>query len=128
MLFRQLDFLYMPSGDVAADVAYFRDVLHGTVLFAIEAMGTRVAGIRLTEAPPVLLLAGHLQGEHPVLVYRVPELAAALAELESRGWPREASFEIPHGPCCSFRTPGGHRLALYELTRPDRHFEGRLDF
>jgi hypothetical protein len=128
--FEQLDFLYVPSGDVAADVAYFRDVLGGAVLFAIEAMGTRVAGVRLTEAPPLVLLAGHLHGERPVLVYRVPDLRETLAELESRGWRREASFEIPHGPCCSFRTPGGHRIALYELTRPEvpRRFEGRLDF
>jgi hypothetical protein len=129
-LFRQLDFLYIPSADVAADLAYFRDVLGGSVLFAVEAMGTRVAGIRLTEAPPALLLAGHLGGERPVLVYRVDELRAALAALETRGWRREHSFEIPHGPCCSFRTPGGHRIALYQLTRPEaaRHFEGRLDF
>lgn len=38
--------------------------------------------------------------------------------------------EIPHGPCCSFHTPGGHRIALYQRTRPgaDRHFDGRRDF
>jgi hypothetical protein len=39
-------------------------------------------------------------------------------------------LEIPQGPVCSFRTPGGHRVALYQLTRPEvgRHFEGRRDF
>ena len=52
------------------------------------------------------------------------------AALESRGWKREHTFEIPQGPVCSFRTPGGHRIALYELTRPDAvaHFAGRRDF
>ena len=57
-------------------------------------------------------------------------LDGALASLEAAGWEREATFGIPHGPCCSFRAPGGHRIALYELTRPEAaaHFEGRRDF
>ncbi|MBA3737011.1 MAG: hypothetical protein H0W97_00415 [Actinobacteria bacterium] len=57
-------------------------------------------------------------------------VAAALAELEGRGWQREHTFEIPHGPICSFEGPGGHRVALYQLTRPEvaEHFEGRRDF
>jgi hypothetical protein len=34
------------------------------------------------------------------------------------------------GPCCSFITPSGHRIAIYELTRPGvaTHFDGRFDF
>jgi hypothetical protein len=128
--FHQLDFLYIPSRDVASDLAYFRDVLGGRVVFAIEAMGTRVAAIEVTAGPPLLLLTDHLEGERPILVYRVPDLPSALADLDSRGWKREHTFEIPHGPCCSFRTPGGHRLALYQLTRPEAaaHFAGRRDF
>jgi hypothetical protein len=128
--FEQLDFLYVPSRDVAGDLAYFRDVLGGHVVFAVESMGTRVAAIRLTEEPPLVLLTDHLQGDRPILVYRVAELDAALAELEGRGWRRERSFEIPHGPICSFTAPGGHRVALYQLTRPEvgAHFEGRRDF
>src|SRR3989475_12503168 len=116
--FEQLDFLYTPSRDVAADLAYFADVLGGRVAFAVEAMGARVAGIELGRGPPLVLLADHIRGDRPILVYRVADLRAALAGLESRGWTREATFEIPHGPCCSFRTPGGHRVALYERTRP----------
>jgi hypothetical protein len=128
--FDQLDFLYTSSRDVAADLAYFTEVLGGRTVFAIDEMGTRVAAIELTEGPPLLLLADHVEGERPVLVYRVADLAAALGAMERRGWERERAFEIPHGPCCSFRTPGGHRIALYQLTRPDvaAHFEGRRDF
>jgi hypothetical protein len=50
--------------------------------------------------------------------------------MEARGWQREGTFEIPHGPVSSFTTPGGHRLAVYELTRPEaeEHFAGRRDF
>jgi hypothetical protein len=125
-----LDFLYMPSRDVAKDVAYFVDVLGGRVIFAVESMGTRVAAVSLSAGTPLLLFAGHLDGDVPVLVYRVGDLRAELDAMEARGWKRESTFEIPHGPCSSFRTPGGHRIALYQPTRPDAtaHFEGRRDF
>lgn len=128
--FEQLDFLYTPSRDVAADLAYFVDVLGGRAVFAIEGMGTRVAAVELTEGPPLILLADHVEGDRAILVYRVPDLTAALAELETRGWQREHTFEIPHGPICSFCSPGGHRIALYQLTRPEvaEHFAGRRDF
>ncbi len=128
--FQQLDFLYVPSRDMAAELAYLTEVMGGRVVFAVEAMGTRVAAIQLTEDPPLLLLADHLEGERPILVYRVAALSVAMAELEARGWEGQHAFEIPHGPCCSFRTPGGHRIALYQLTRPEvaSHFDGRRDF
>ena len=128
--FEQLDFLYTPSHDVAADLAYFRDVLGGRAVFAIDGMGARVAAVELTEGPPLVLLTDHLEGERTILVYRVAELGAALDRLEAEGWAREGTFEIPHGPIVSFRTPGGHRVAVYELTRPEvaSSFEGRFDF
>lgn len=128
--FERLDFVYMPSADVAKDVRYFTDVLGGRLMFAVEGMGTRVAMIELTTEPPRILLAGHLKGKTPVLVYRVPRLADALASLEMRGWRRDETFEIPHGPVCSFEAPGGQRLAVYELKRPeaDQFFAGRRDF
>src|SRR5437867_8297495 len=117
--FAQLDFLYCPSDDVAAEAKYFTEVLGGELVFAIESSGTRVAAVRLTAGPPLFLLADHVEAERPILIYRVEDLAAVLAELEARGLGRHATFEIPHGPCCSFRTPGGHRVALYQLTRPE---------
>lgn len=128
--FQNLDFLYMPSRDVAEDLAFFSEVLGGHVVFAIDSMGTRVAAVRLTEDPPLVLLTDHLEGDRPILVYRVPDLGTALTELEGRGWRREHTFEIPHGPICSFEGAGGHRVALYQLTRPEvaEHFEGRRDF
>ena len=129
-LLQQLDFIYIPSVDVAGDLAYLTEVLGGRAAFAVEAMGTRVAAVDITGGPPRVLLAGHLEGERPILVYRVADLGTALTELESRGWERGHILEIPHGPCCSFQTPGGHRIALYQLTRPEvaGHFDGRRDF
>ena len=128
--FEQLDFIYMPSRDVAADVGFFADVLGARLTFAVEGMGTRVAMIELADQPPRLLLAGHLEGDRPVLVYRVADLPDAIKQLEARGWRRGQMLEIPHGPICSFTTPGGHRLAIYQLTRPEvgEHFAGRRDF
>jgi catechol 2,3-dioxygenase-like lactoylglutathione lyase family enzyme len=35
-LFERLDFTCMPSCDVARDLAFYRDVLGGEVVFAIE--------------------------------------------------------------------------------------------
>jgi hypothetical protein len=65
-----------------------------------------------------------------VLVYRVTDLRGELARMEQNRWEREATFEIPDGPCCSFRAPGGQRIALYQPTRPaaSASFHGRRDF
>jgi len=128
--FESLDFVYHPSRDVKRDLAYFMDVLGGRLRFAVEGMGARVAAIELAPPPPLLLLADHVKGSTPILVYRVPSLARALAKLTKQGWNPEETFEIPHGPICSFKAPGGQRIALYELTRPGAAatFEGRRDF
>ena len=128
--FGQLDFLYTPSADVVADTRYFSEVLGAEVVFAIEAMGTKVAMVRLSGEGPAILLTDHLDGDRPILVYRVESLADAVAALEGRGWPRGRLLELPPGPACSFETPGGHRLAVYELSRPVvlESFAGRRDF
>jgi catechol 2,3-dioxygenase-like lactoylglutathione lyase family enzyme len=130
-IFEGLDYVYMPSRDVAADLAYFTDVLGGRLVFAIEGMGTRVAMVELTDDPPRILLADHLEGDRPILVYRVADLRAAAADLEGHGWIPGHSLEIPQGPVSSFIAPGGQRLAIYELSRPgvvESSFAGRRDF
>ena len=128
-LVEALDFLYTPSSDVAADTAELTAALGGRVIFAIEDGGVRVAMIEFAGAPR-LLLTDHLAGERPILVYRVTDLGRATADLARRGWTPERSREIPQGPCSSFRSAGGHRIALYESSRPQvlHHFEGRRDF
>jgi hypothetical protein len=128
--FESLDFLYMPASDVAAEVEHFTSVLGARFVFAIEAFGARVAMVRLADAPPAVLFADHLDGERPVLVYRVASLDEATATLVERGWEERPHFGIPHGPCVEFATPAGHRLAIYEPTRPEmtERFTGRRDF
>jgi hypothetical protein len=120
----------MPSRDVAAELRHFSEDLGARVVFAIEAMGTRVAMLELSPDPPRLLLADHVEGERPILVYRVADIEAARAEIEGRGWETGPTFEIPFGPCCEFRLDGGHRIAIYEVRRPemDQRLAGRRDF
>ena len=129
-MFDQLDYVYMPSRDVASDLAFFTEVLGGRCVFAIDSMDTRVAMVALTDGPPRILLAGHLEGDVPVLVYRVADLEAATGDLRAHGWADAHALEIPQGPVRSFTGPGGHRLAIYQLTRPgvEASFEGRRDF
>jgi hypothetical protein len=129
MTLGRLDFLYSQSDDVAADLRYFVDVLGGEQAFAIAEGGVRAAMVSFGE-PPAILLTDHLDGDRPVHVYAVDELAAAVADLEGRGWEQERAIELPPGPAVTFRTPGGLRLALYEPTRPFviESFRGRRDF
>ena len=129
-MFGRLDYLYTPSKDVAADAKYFTEVLGGRLIFAVEGMGARVAKIELGEGAPHILLTDHLEDDRPIFIYRVDDLDAATAGLKKRGWKKGHNLEIPMGPCCSFVTPGGQRIALYELARPQvaAHFDGRKDF
>ena len=128
-----LDFLYTPSADPKADRDYFVDVLGAREVFAIEAGDDRVAAVELS-GRPLILFADHLVREgpnpRPFLIFRVDDFAGALDAMEARGLPRAERFEIPHGPCCTFETPGGHRVGIYQLTRPEvvDHFASRHDF
>ena len=97
-VFESLDFVYTPSADVAGDRGRFVELLGGRQVFAVEAMGTRVAAIELNEGGPLILLTDHLQGDRPILVYRVGDLEATLAAMEARGWAREQPFGIPTAP------------------------------
>jgi len=128
-LYRSLDFLYTPSADPVADRDFFVDVLGGREVFAVQAGDERVAAVQLADTP-LVLFAGHLEGERPFLIFRVDDFTSAMDALEARGLAPFERFEIPHGPCCTFETPGGHRVGVYQLTRPEvvEHFAGRHDF
>jgi hypothetical protein len=129
-VFDELDFIYCPSSDVAAELAYYVEGLGARVVYAIEAFETRVAMLRLTDTGPRLLLAEHLHGERPVLIYRVPDLDAAEADLARRGVRFGPRFGFPDGDAAELDIPGPQRIAVYERTRPERaaQLEGRKDF
>ena len=129
MTLGSLDFLYTPSSDVAADLRYLVDVLGAEEVFAIEDGGVKVAMARIGDAPAIVL-TDHLEGDRPIHLFAVNDLAAARAELEARGWASERSVELPPGPAVTFRTPGGLRMAIYQPVRPFvvESFRGRHDF
>lgn len=87
-----------------------------------------MASLTVSKQGPEILLSGHLKGDLPILVYRVGNYVDSVERLKAEG-KDVRELEIPHGPCASFRAPGGQRMAIYELTRPDaaNHFQGRID-
>src|SRR4051812_30960359 len=129
-MFGPLDFIYMPSRDTAADAEHFTEALGGELVFAIERFGARVAMLRFGDGSPAILLADHLHGEAPVLVFRVEDLDAAVKEIEERGGTPGTRTGIPYGPIQLLELPGPQRVALYERTRPemDERLAGRRDF
>jgi hypothetical protein len=129
-VFDELEFIYCPSSDVSIERTHYVERLGAHVVFAIEAFDTRVAMLRLTATGPKLLLAQHLHGEQPVLIYRVPDLDAAEAELSARGVGLSPRFGFPDGDAVELAVPGPQRIAIYERTRPERaaQLEGRIDF
>lgn len=127
-MFRSLDFVYVPTTDVDAAADHYT-ALGAGLEWKIRAMGTTVAALRVSDVGPLVLLAGHLEGDVPILVYRVDDYRAAVKALQASGVLDLVELEIPHGPCAAFRAVGGQRLAVYELTRPGAadHFTGRID-
>jgi hypothetical protein len=128
-MFESLDFVYVPTEDVDVSAARYVEALGAELVWKVRGMGTVVACLRVSAAGPAILLTSHLEGEVPILIYRVAEYAAALERLRAAGVTEIRELEIPHGPCASFRAPGGQRFGLYELVRPHvaEHFAGRID-
>ena len=111
-------------------MAFYVDVLGAELVWRIRDGETVVANVRVNATGPALLLANHLEGDVPILIFRVDNLKKLTAALRRRDWkPDGEPFEIPHGPCAELRDPSGQRFALYQLVRPeaDAHFAGRFD-
>jgi predicted enzyme related to lactoylglutathione lyase len=129
-MFSQLDFVYQPSRDVAADLEHYTRSLGAEFVFAVERFGTRVAMVRLTPTSPGLLLAEHLHGDQAILIFRVPDLEAAVYQIEERGGQIGSRFEMPYGVGVQLHSPGPQRLAIYEATHAERgaSLSDRRDF
>jgi hypothetical protein len=124
-----LDFVYCPSRDAAADLRHWTERLGAEPVFAIERFGTRVACVETGDGPAVLF-AEHLEGDRPVLLYRVDDLDSAVAELRRRGVEVGEQFEFPYGDGVEVVNPGPQRTVVYARTRPERgaSLRGRRDF
>lgn len=128
-MFLSLDFVYVPTADVDDSTRRYQEVLGADLVWKVRGMDTVVACLKISEGGPEILLSGHLEGETPILVYRVADYASTVESLRAGGLGGIVELEIPHGPCASFRAPGGQRYAVYELVRPgvEAHFAGRVD-
>ena len=124
-----LDFVYCPSNDAAADLAHWVEKLGATAVFAVERFDTRVACVEPGSGPAVLF-AEHLEGDRPVLIYRVVDLAATVTTYRSGGVEVSETFEFPFGHGAEVTGPGPQRVAIYERDHPDRgdSLRGRRDF
>jgi catechol 2,3-dioxygenase-like lactoylglutathione lyase family enzyme len=127
-VFQSLDYVYVPTEDVDASAQRYVEALGAELVWKMRGMGTVVACLRVAAEGPQILLSGHLEGENPILIYRIPDYGEAVAALRAGGI-EVHEIELPPGPCATFRAPGGQRLAVYERTRPgvDEHFAGRIE-
>ena len=127
--FLSLDFIYVPTSDVDSTARHYVEALGADLRWKVRGMGTVVACVTLAAEGPAVLLSGHLDGDVPILVYRVADYRATVAGLRARGLRALHEIEIPHGPLASFEAAGGQRFAVYQLTRPEAAgtFDGIID-
>jgi hypothetical protein len=127
-VFGSLDYIYVPAADVDGEVLRYVQTLGAELVWKVRGMGTTVACLRIDESGPAILLSGHLQGQGAILVYRVQDYAATVAQLRARNLAVH-ELEIPHGPCATFTMEAGQRYGVYQLVRPDavHLFNGRID-
>ena len=80
-MFRSLDFVYVPTADVDAAARRYVEGLGAKMVWKVRGMDTVVACLRVSDEGPSILLSGHLEGENPILIYRVDDYQAAVAAL-----------------------------------------------
>ena len=113
-----LAYLYVGTSDFERDLAYYRDVLGGELLWNLAGFGAHVAAFRVGDGP-LLLLADHRPAPTCMPVYEVDNLKETTRALKKRGWkPDGSSFEIPNGPCYAFEDPSKNRYAIFQNVRP----------
>ena len=127
-MFGSLDYIYVPAADVNSEVLRYVETLGAELVWKVRGMGTTVACVRVGQPGPAILLSGHLRGHGAILVYRVQDYAATVAQLRARHLAVH-ELEIPHGPCAAFTMAAGQRYAVYQLVRPEavHLFDGRID-
>jgi hypothetical protein len=128
VVFESLDFVYVPTEDVGASARRYVEELGGGLVWKVRGMGTVVACLRVSSEGPAILLSGHLEGETPILVYRVAITRRRSRECEPPGSTTSASSKSHTGPVRA-SAAGGHLLAVYQLIQSgaDQFFAGRVD-
>jgi predicted enzyme related to lactoylglutathione lyase len=113
-----LRFLYIGSSNVGRDLEYYLKTLGAVEVWDRTAFGTRVAAVRLSNGP-LVLLAGHRPAPSCLPIFETRDLKKTVSELKKKGWQSgRGPLEIPNGPCYVFKDPSGNELAIFEETRP----------
>lgn len=117
--FGPLTYLYVGSKDFPHDLAFYRDVLGAELVWNFNAFGANVAAFNLG-AGPLVLIADHRRAPSVLCIYAVPDLKAAMRNLEKRGWKRSTGpVEVPDGPCVVFQDPSENEYGLLQPDRPN---------
>ncbi|MFN7974041.1 MAG: VOC family protein [Acidobacteriota bacterium] len=115
----ELRYLYVGTSRFDDDLRYYGEVLCGKKVWQFHRFGARVAAFRVA-AGPLLLIADHRPSPSCMPVFAVTDLDRTVESLKARGWrPEEGPFEIPDGPCYTFRDESGNQLAVFGNVRPD---------
>jgi predicted enzyme related to lactoylglutathione lyase len=115
---RRLVYLYVGSGDVGRDVAFYRDKLGGALVWRFKSFGAEVAAVRLGEGP-LVLLADHRPVPSVLQIWAVEDVDRAEEALTAAGWKDSATrVEVPDGPCLVLGDPSGNEIGLLAQVRP----------
>lgn len=115
----RLEYLYVGSADVAADLAFYRDVVGARVVWDFEDFGTRVAAVEVGPRPPLYVLAGHRPPRSVLPIFVVESLDATERALRQRGWTEKGHrVEVPDGPVRILSDASGNEVGLLESVRP----------
>src|SRR5688572_20543402 len=118
--FGPLTYLYVGTDAYLRDLAYHRDVLGAELVREFHEFDAHVAALRHGTEGPVFLLADHRPAGSIILIHAVKDLDAATRALKGRGWTGGSErFEVPDGPCVTFKDPAGREFGLLQMDRPD---------
>jgi catechol 2,3-dioxygenase-like lactoylglutathione lyase family enzyme len=115
----ELAYLYVGVDDVDRAVAFYGDALGAERVWRFQAFGTEVAAVRLTSAPPLVLLAEHRSAPSVLPIWTVDDLDVARDRIAGSGFEtRGETVGTPDGPVHVFRDPDGNELGLLLVERP----------
>jgi hypothetical protein len=115
-----LAYLYVATDDVARDQAFYEEALGAERVWRFRAFDTDVAAVRLTDGPPLVLLAEHRRAPSCLPIWTVPDLEVAVARLRaSRFEPEGETVGTPDGPVHVLRDPSGNEIGLLQQDRPN---------
>jgi predicted enzyme related to lactoylglutathione lyase len=115
-----LIYLYVGSADVGRDLRFYVEGLGGEQVWRFQAMGADVAGVRLSQSGPLVILADHRPVPSVLPIWKCSDLDQAVASLKAAGWEDVGHrVEVPDGPVLVLTDPSGNQVALLDQIRPN---------